>query len=55
MQISIIINNSCCYMCRQIVTQFNAIFAFQDPEASYDFNDNDNDPFPRYDITNENK
>lgn len=30
-------------------------FVFQDPEASYDFNDNDKDPFPRYDITNENK
>lgn len=28
---------------------------FQDPEASYDFNDNDHDPFPRYDPTNENK
>nr|AAB06591.1 prohormone convertase 1 [Aplysia californica] len=26
-----------------------------DPEASYDFNDNDEDPSPRYDITNENK
>ncbi|XP_044302664.1 neuroendocrine convertase 1 isoform X1 [Varanus komodoensis] len=26
-----------------------------DPEASYDFNDNDHDPFPRYDPTNENK
>lgn len=28
---------------------------FQDPDASYDFNDNDPDPFPRYDSTNENK
>ncbi|XP_029474394.1 neuroendocrine convertase 1 [Rhinatrema bivittatum] len=26
-----------------------------DPEASYDFNNNDPDPFPRYDSTNENK
>lgn len=26
-----------------------------DPEASYDFNDNDDDPMPRYDRTNENK
>ncbi|XP_055871397.1 neuroendocrine convertase 1-like isoform X3 [Biomphalaria glabrata] len=26
-----------------------------DPDASYDFNDNDADPTPRYDITNENK
>jgi len=26
-----------------------------DPEASYDFNDHDYDPMPRYDITNENK
>lgn len=26
-----------------------------DPKASYDFNDNDNDPMPRYDFTNENK
>ncbi|NXW38247.1 NEC1 convertase, partial [Phaetusa simplex] len=26
-----------------------------DPQASYDFNDNDHDPFPRYDPTNENK
>ncbi|XP_063820115.1 neuroendocrine convertase 1 [Pseudophryne corroboree] len=31
------------------------IYANYDPEASYDFNDNDKDPFPRYDITNENK
>ncbi|XP_053330669.1 neuroendocrine convertase 1 isoform X2 [Spea bombifrons] len=31
------------------------IYANYDPDASYDFNDNDNDPFPRYDITNENK
>ena len=28
---------------------------FQDPEASYDFNAHDDDPFPRYDYTNENK
>jgi hypothetical protein len=27
----------------------------QDPEASYDLNDNDDDPTPRYDFTNENK
>lgn len=27
----------------------------QDPEASYDFNSHDDDPFPRYDYTNENK
>lgn len=26
-----------------------------DPEASFDFNDNDPDPMPRYDVTNENK
>ena len=26
-----------------------------DPEASYDFNDNDDDPMPRYDIFNSNK
>ena len=31
------------------------IIHFQDPEASYDFNSHDNDPFPRYDYTNENK
>ncbi|XP_074138134.1 neuroendocrine convertase 1 isoform X2 [Sminthopsis crassicaudata] len=31
------------------------IYANYDPEASYDFNDNDRDPFPRYDPTNENK
>ncbi|XP_053557480.1 neuroendocrine convertase 1 [Bombina bombina] len=31
------------------------IYANYDPEASYDFNEKDNDPFPRYDITNENK
>ncbi|EGV98395.1 Neuroendocrine convertase 1 [Cricetulus griseus] len=31
------------------------IYANYDPEASYDFNDNDHDPFPRYDPTNENK
>jgi len=27
----------------------------QDPDASYDFNDRDDDPFPRYDPTDENK
>jgi len=27
----------------------------QDPYASYDFNDRDGDPFPRYDPTGENK
>lgn len=27
----------------------------QDSLASYDFNDHDNDPIPRYDPTNENK
>uniref|UniRef100_A0A8D0BUH7 Neuroendocrine convertase 1 n=1 Tax=Salvator merianae TaxID=96440 RepID=A0A8D0BUH7_SALMN len=31
------------------------IYMNYDPEASYDFNDNDHDPFPRYDVTNENK
>ncbi|XP_028922811.1 neuroendocrine convertase 1 isoform X2 [Ornithorhynchus anatinus] len=31
------------------------IYANYDPDASYDFNDNDHDPFPRYDLTNENK
>ncbi|XP_015240752.1 PREDICTED: neuroendocrine convertase 1 [Cyprinodon variegatus] len=31
------------------------IYANYDPAASYDFNDNDPDPFPRYDSTNENK
>ncbi|XP_034512424.1 neuroendocrine convertase 1 isoform X2 [Ailuropoda melanoleuca] len=31
------------------------IYENYDPEASYDFNDNDHDPFPRYDPTNENK
>lgn len=30
-------------------------FFWKDPAASYDFNDNDPDPFPRYDSTNENK
>ena len=27
----------------------------QDPESSYDLNDEDPDPFPRYESTNENK
>ncbi|XP_037535111.1 neuroendocrine convertase 1 [Nematolebias whitei] len=31
------------------------IFSNYDAAASYDFNDNDPDPFPRYDATNENK
>ncbi|NWR24045.1 NEC1 convertase, partial [Emberiza fucata] len=31
------------------------IYANYDPKASFDFNDNDHDPFPRYDPTNENK
>jgi len=26
-----------------------------DPKSSYDLNDNDDDPTPRYDPTNENK
>lgn len=30
-------------------------FFVQDPLASYDFNDHDSDPIPRYDPTNENK
>lgn len=29
--------------------------SLKDAAASYDFNDNDPDPFPRYDATNENK
>nr|XP_057901867.1 neuroendocrine convertase 1 [Doryrhamphus excisus] len=31
------------------------IYSNYDAAASYDFNDNDPDPFPRYDATNENK
>ncbi|XP_052279881.1 neuroendocrine convertase 1-like isoform X2 [Dreissena polymorpha] len=31
------------------------LFANYEPNASYDLNDNDKDPFPRYDDTNENK
>jgi proprotein convertase subtilisin/kexin type 1 len=31
------------------------IFDNYDPEASYDLNDNDADPTPRYEITDENK
>lgn len=31
------------------------ILFVQDPLASYDFNNHDNDPIPRYDPTNENK
>lgn len=31
------------------------LMANYDPHASYDANDNDNDPMPRYDPTNENK
>ena len=27
----------------------------QDPQASYDFNSHDDDPFPRYEYSNENK
>lgn len=30
-------------------------FDSQDAEASYDFNNHDPDPNPRYDVTNENK
>jgi len=32
-----------------------ALLCVQDPDASYDFNDRDHDPFPRYDPTEENK
>lgn len=31
------------------------LLCLKDAAASYDFNDNDPDPFPRYDSTNENK
>ena len=31
------------------------LYVVQDPMASYDFNSHDDDPFPRYDVTNENK
>ena len=31
------------------------ILANYDPQASYDLNDNDPDPFPRYDSSNENR
>jgi subtilisin family serine protease len=31
------------------------IAANYDPRASYDLNDDDKDPTPRYDLTNENK
>lgn len=34
---------------------FCLFFFLKDAAASYDFNDNDPDPFPRYDSTNENK
>ena len=37
------------------LTYFNVIFFHQDPLASGDLNDNDDDPFPRYDPTDENK
>ncbi len=31
------------------------VLVFQDPLASFDINDHDEDPSPRYDITNENR
>ena len=31
------------------------VYFLKDPDASFDFNDNDRDPMPRYDATNENK
>lgn len=34
---------------------FFCLLFLKDAAASYDFNDNDPDPFPRYDSTNENK
>lgn len=34
---------------------FSVCCFLKDAAASYDFNDNDPDPFPRYDATNENK
>ena len=33
----------------------STVLCQQDPQASYDFNDHDSDPIPRYDPTNENK
>jgi hypothetical protein len=30
-------------------------FLLQDPKASYDVNEHDHDPQPRYDYTNENR
>lgn len=43
----------CCVIFYDATVLF--LLSFQDPGASYDFNDNDHDPFPRYDPTNENK
>lgn len=39
---------------RRCMIIFSLLF-LKDAAASYDFNDNDPDPFPRYDSTNENK
>ena len=53
-----------CHSCRAFYLSLLYIYSFyfliflslfQDPAASWDVNDNDPDPFPRYDPTNENK
>lgn len=45
-----------CFIVRfQIYKDHPDIIQNYDRFASFDFNDNDNDPMPRYDITNENK
>ena len=38
-----------------LLSCFDLCFHFQDAEASYDLNDRDEDPLPRYDSRNENK
>ena len=41
----------------KLKTDFDNLYGSftQCPQASIDLNDNDDDPFPRYDISNENK
>ena len=43
------------YLIKKINLKINCIFLSKNQLASYDMNDNDNDPSPRYDLTNENK
>ena len=53
-----VVHDLCCWMVHQNGDHYSlspCCLCQQDPQASYDFNDHDPDPIPRYERTNENK